>query len=43
MGWQVNLLTCSIKRVKQVFFHVENFDLNLTRLIKRANRVNPFN
>ena len=43
MSYQVNLLTRLIKRVKQVFFHVENFDLNLTRLIKRINRVNLFN
>ena len=43
MGHQVNLLTHLIKRVKQVFFRVENLNLNLTRLIKRVNRVNPFN
>jgi len=43
MGYQVNLLTRLIKRVKQVFFRVENLDLNLTYLIKRVNRVNPFN
>jgi len=36
------MLTRLIKRIKQVFFRGQNFDLNLTRLIKRVTHVNPF-
>jgi len=40
---RVNLLIHLIKRVKYVFFRVENFNLNLTRLNKRISCVDPFN
>ena len=34
----VDLFTYIIKRIKWVFFHVKNIDLNLTHLIKRTEK-----